>query len=262
MKFTRTILVAAIVGILSIEVGFITSPELNLSQYILHLSFSGIEMHQAYIAMLSYRYMPLLIFQLVYGVYIYRHFCCASIYFFSRNVNRINWFLKETGGLYGYIMIYLLIMSITQMLILSLFSKIIVDSAAVTLILYYFLIYSLYLFMTTLAINVVAIIFNSNIGFIAVESVILLSMATFLLFGKVMKETNVILLKMDIIANLVFPIHSSQKEHLNHLLNKGEIHFDLNFSVVYYLILSVILVVVGCIVVKTREFIINDREAG
>lgn len=264
MKFIKTIVLAIIVGIFSLGVGNFNQSEVSLSNIILYSAFSGVDYYPQYIVYLTYQYMPLLIFQLAFGLCIYQHFCTASVYFFSRNTHRIKWFLKEIGKLYVNIILYLVLFNGIGVMIISLFSKIYLDDGTIPLIIYYIIIYSLYLLSTTLAINVIAILFSSNVGFIVVESVILSSMCTFLLLGRIKDDVvegfHLFLLKSNLIANLVFPIHSSKISNINQLINEKEIYFELDFSIIYYLVICIFIIAIGCYIVKKREFTVNNKE--
>lgn len=265
MKIIKTVLVGLIVGIVCVGTGFLNLEYIPLSKIILSNAFDGVDYYPQYISMFTFQYMPLFIFQIFFATYIYKHFCSASVYYFSRSINRINWFLKEVTKIYANAVIYLLTMCASEMIVISMFSTITVDSSAIIITLYYIFIYSLYLLATTLAINVASIMFSSNIGFITVQSIILLSISVFFLLGNYIKddiltEKIIMLLKSNIIANLIFTIHSSRIGKISNLINIKGINFDLNFSIIYYLVLCVAIIIIGCFVVEKHEFIINSKE--
>lgn len=265
MKIMKTILAALIVGIVCLGKGFLELDQVSISEIILWNAFDGIEYYPQYISDFMFQYMPLFIFQILFSVNIYKHFCSASVYYFSRNINRIHWFLKEVAKMYVNAVIYLFVICVTEIVFICFFASITVDVSAVIIAIYYILIYSLFLLATTLAINVFSIIFSSNIGFITVQSVILLFISVFFMLGNyigdgVFTEKTTLFLKGNMIANLIFSIHSSKIEKVNELIHMQEIHFDLNFSILYYLILSAGVLILGCYVVEKHEFIINSKE--
>lgn len=265
MKVIKTVLVAFIVGIVCVGTGFFELENVPLFKMILSNAFDGVDYYPQYISMFTFQYMPLFVFQIFFATHIYKHFCSASVYYFSRNINRINWFLKEVLKIYANTVIYLVTMCASEMIIIRMFSTITVDCSAIIIALYYIFIYSLYLMATTLAINVASIIFSSNIGFITVQSIILLSISIFFLLGNYIKddiitEKIILLLKSNMIANLIFSIHSSRIENINDLINIKGINFDLNFSIIYYLVLCVTIIIIGCLVVEKHEFITNSKE--
>ena len=68
------------------------------------------------------------------------------------------------------------------------------------------------------------------------------------------------LIKGNLIANLIFPFHSSKINSINNLINIKNIDFDLNYSILYYLIICIAVIVFGGYVVEKYEFIINNKE--
>ena len=100
MKIIKTVLIALIVGIVCVGTGFFELEYVSLSKIILSNAFNGVDFYPQYISMFTLSYSPLFVFQVIFATYIYKHFCSASIYFFSRNANRINWFLREVVKIY------------------------------------------------------------------------------------------------------------------------------------------------------------------
>jgi hypothetical protein len=265
MKIIKTVLIALIVGIVCIGTGFLKLENIAVSKIILSNTFAGIDYYPQYISMFTFQYMPLFAFQIFFATYIYKHFCSASIYYFSRNINRVNWFLKEVAKMYANVIIYLIVMCATEMAVIMIFSTIKIDNSAAIISFYYICIYSLYLLATTLAINVFSIILGSNMGFVTVQSVILLAISIFFLLGNYVKDDIItekfsLILKSNIIANLIFSIHSSGIEKINNLINIKGIEFDLNFSIAYYLVMCIAVIILGCYVVEKHEFITNSKE--
>lgn len=265
MKVVKTVLMAFIVGIVCVGTGFFELENVPLSKIMLSNAFDGIDYYPQYISMFTFQYMPLFVFQIFFATYIYKHFCSASVYYFSRNINRMKWFLKEAAKIYAQAVIYLFAMCVSQIIVISLFSTITIGSSAIIMTLYYIFIYSLYLLATTLAINVVSIMFSSNIGFITVQSIILLSISVFFVLGNYIKDDMltgkiILLLKSNIIANLIFSIHSSRIGKINNLINIKGIDFDLNYSILYYLLICSVVIILGCYVVEKHEFITNSKE--
>lgn len=265
MKIIKTVFLAFIVGIVCVGTGFFELEYVPLSKIILSNTFNGVDFYPQYISMFTLSYIPLFAFQIIFATHIYKHFCSASVYFFSRNANRINWFLREVVKIYVYAVIYLITVCVAEIIVISMFSIITVDSNAIIMSLYYVSIYSLYLLATTLAINMFSIIFSSNIGFITVQSIILLSISEFFFLGNYIKDDIItekitLFIKSNLIANLIFSMHSSIFDEINDLISIKGIKFDLNYSIIYYLILCTVVIAFGCRVVEKYEFITNSKE--
>ena len=140
------------------------------------------------------------------------------------------------------------------------------DFTSLIITVYYLLIYSMFLFFFTLMINIVSIIAGSRIGFISAVTVEILGMSSFFMLGKIVSdEANIAgkyiwLLKSNPFANIAFGVHSSKIKSLDKLINLKGISFDLNESIVYFFVLSLIMIVLGYFVVKKHEFITNNHE--
>ena len=265
MKVIKSILIAVVLGIVYVGIGLMKIDNIKMSEILLANTMSGVEFYPQYISTFSFEYIPIFVFQILFATNIYKHFCSASIYFFSRNANRIKWYLKEVTNIYLNSIIFLTVICISEILFIYMFTTIKIDDGAVIIAIYYIAIYSIYLLSTTLAINIVSILFGSNIGFAIVHGIVLLSVSIFFILGNYVKDNFItekvkFLIKGNLIANLIFPFHSSKINSINNLINIKSIDFDLNYSILYYLIICIVVIVFGGYVVEKYEFIINNKE--
>lgn len=244
------------------------NPTILFSDIIMLTGFEYADFYPQYIPIITYWYLPLLIFQIFYGTYIYRHFCSASVYFFSRHCSRTLWFLKETGVLYLFGLAYLIVMILSGAFITNFFSSVSADTTSWILACYYLLIHSLFLLVTTLGINILAIVFTSNVGFIVTEGIILFSMVSFALLGEYFIPQDALidkytwLFKINPFAHLVLSMHSSRISSVDRIINTRAISFDLNLSVLVFLIAAIIVTACGCMVVNNHNFIESNKETG
>lgn len=223
--------------------------------------FSEFVIDKTYYANFFLWYAPLLIIQAVLGVTIYKHFCTASVYYFTRVNNRIRWWLKECMHLYVKVLL-----CIVSIIMLSNFwefisGEYIIDAEGVWLLLYYIAIFSLWEFSAVCTINILSIIIGSYYAyaFMALTQIILVM--AFLPIGDKIFNNN-ILLKVNPISHLILYWHSSIVPTLNEKINLKGTSFDLNESIIYMTILSAIIIFFGAIVIKEKEFICLDKEGG
>ena len=267
-SYLKFLAIALVCGVLSFMATAIKSDELYLNDIILVTAFGNVEYLPYFFPTFFEAYLPLMFFQFFYGTYIYRHFCTASVYYFSRKCNRSGWFLKEAGSLYIFALLYVLIYLGSEILCCVIFSKVIADISSIFLILYYVVLYSLFLFVTTLAINIFSILFTSNVGLILVEGLVMLCVGAYLMLGKkYITDDELInkyewMIKVNPFAHLNIKLHSSSLEVINRAINVKNIEFELNTSVVLYLILAVVVTFVGTIIVNKHNFIITNQETG
>ena len=106
--YTRFLLVGAASGFFCVFNYAKNGMAQTLADIVMLFGFSSADCQLNQIMEGTYWYMPLFLFQIFYGTYIYRHFCSASIYFFSRCCSRTRWFLKEALTLYLFAVVYLL----------------------------------------------------------------------------------------------------------------------------------------------------------
>ncbi len=265
--YVRFLLIAVLFGILGVGFFLKSNSTIYLSDIILNLGFNVADYYIPYILPITERYIPLLVFQVVYGTFIYRRFCSASVYFFSRHCNRTIWLLKETIKLYLLGVAYLILLVFSGVLSTSLFSSFNIDSVSIPLGIYYVLIYSLFLLVTTLGINILSILFTSNVSFVITEGVILFAIAGFTILGNYFTEDElagkyVCLIKINPFSHLVLKFHSSKIENLNYLINEKGILFDLNNSLFLFFIATLLVISFGCIVVNRHDFIESNKETG
>jgi hypothetical protein len=241
--------------------------EILLSDIILQYSFSDVSIILVYLIEMSIRLLPFLLFQILFGTYIYQHFCSASIYYFSRCHNRVKWFLKESLKLYVFALIYPMVMVISGTAVTSITNHVVFDKASYILLIYYLLIHSPWLFLTALLMNVIAIRLDSSYGFIVVAGLQLTSVGLLLLWENVWPlvdtpnlDKHVFLLHLNPISHLILAWHSSPIVAVNERLNHLNIEFSLNTSVMFFFFISLAVIAFGCFVVKKQEWITLSKE--
>lgn len=269
MKYYAKLLpVAAFVGFFCIMNCARNGTLHTFSDMILLFGFQNVSYHPYYIVEITYWFIPLLLFQILYGTCIYRHFCCASIYFFSRCCNRIEWFLKEVLLLYLAAVLYLMILVASGFFAALLFGPVKMDGLSWILLGYYLLIHSLFLLITTLLINLLSILFTSNVSFALVEGMNLSGMAAFCLTGTCFIPDEALLprytwiLKVNPIAHLIFSVHGSSIDSLDRMINEKGISFDLNLSVGIGFAAAFLATAGGCLLVQHYDFLHANREMG
>lgn len=212
-------------------------------------------------------YIPLLFIQILYGTYIYRHFCSTSIYFFSRCANRQVWLLKEAIKLYYYIVIYLFCMVASGTLFCMLNFGVYFDEGSIYLLFYYMLIFSLWLYITTLSVNLIAVFIGSSNSasiMIGIQIILLLLLGIFDTWIPIdtNKMTAGSLLKLNPISHLVLSWHNSRIFSVNRLVNILNINFTFHNSMIYMGTLAIILTLIGGVIIQKMQIITINKETG
>ena len=256
----KCIWIAILLG--SLQVIFIlgSNHRLLLSDIILHFSFSNLLINKPSIIDASFKLFPLFVFQILLGIYMYKRFCSASIYYFSRCKNRIIWFLKESFALYPYTLLYLLVMIASATIETSFWHPVTFDKESFILGFYFLAIYSMWLFSTTLLINIIAIQFNnSSLAFSVVAGLQLTSMVLLLIWEGASKAL-LFPLPLNPFSHLVLSWHSSYIHMVNERINQQSIPFDLNLSLLLLIVVVMVIIASGCVVVNRKEFIAVSKE--
>lgn len=237
----------------------------RISDVVLESAFYGLQFYPRYVVQFINTYMPLLFFQLLMGNYIYQHFCCASIYYFSRMKDRKLWFLDEARQLYGLTFLYLWSYLLMRSLIIAFVQRgILICLEDILLAVIYLVIYSLFLFSVTLLTNLLSVLMNNGLGFVIVQGFLYFLATLYLLTGSVIHPEDKIitqyawLIRYNYLANLFFSLHSCRIKSVNYLLhgpNGLSMQFGFLFSLKYYLLIIAALLVFGCVLVSRKELI-------
>lgn len=239
----------------------------RLSDIILQSSISSSSIVPAYLIEETLKMMPFFMFQILFGTLIYQHFCTASVYYFSRCTAKIPWFLKETRKILFLAITYnILVLAVTVGAAL-IFCPIQMDEVGIILAVYLILIQSLWLFFTSIAMNLLAIKFGSQNGFMIVMIIQVALITLLLLWQNILPVEdsaqvvrNGFLLKWNLISHLFLNWHSSQYPEVNRLIHNFDFSFDLNLSVLVLFCACAVMVCIGCFVIRRYDLIVLDAE--
>lgn len=274
--YFKFLLLGILCGILNCSYLWISNDNsISLSGMINLFGFNDFYINAGYLILLFRWYFPIILFQIIWGTYIYRHFCSASVYYFSRCNNRVKWFLKEIVYLYIYAILYLLSSLVISALVILFCGNLTLDSSAFLLALYYLILHSLWLFIITVLINVLSITIGSVAGFSIVAAIQALGVAIFIILDDLNIFTYELtspdeienlelqskIIKFDPISHIVLKYHNSGNSKLNSVINKYGFDFSLNESVLTLFIAALIVLAVGCIIIKKKEFITINKES-
>lgn len=243
--------------------------ELALSDMILQISGSrgsiilGTSMPE--IISFAFKLMPDLILECYFGIELYRNYCTASVFIFSRIPNRRKWYLKETGSLLLFILYYETILH-TLVLVFSVFNfDVRFNPMGFFLLGYNILLRTLWIFLMSLLMNICGILFggsNFGLGIIIAQ----LAMIALLSLCKIYPLAS----HFNPIAMLVLGWHHSlfapetditslvklSEENLN-MLTMGRSFEETGLSI---LLASIAAEFLGSRVVCRKDIIVSDLE--
>ncbi len=243
----------------------------TLSEAVLQLSGSrgNFVLGFSYQELISFtmRLLPAFIFEAYAGIMLYRHFCTASIYVFSRYPHRVKWYLGEVFHLSGAVCGFHLILLVTAMLTAAIRWELEIDSAGIALIGYHFLIYSAWAYIMALLVNLSAVFFGSSTAYASMVSIqliciVLLSPMDSLIRhydGRLSYENFLI---WNPAAHLVLGWHDSSVRIVEPILTSSYMQLDLNDTLILFLLLGIIITFIGALIIKNHDLLVSDMETG
>lgn len=249
--YVKLLVVAVICGIMGTVAHASFVDECTILYILGYASLNGSHANMAAVTDIPYAFMVYIFFQIFFGVYIYRHFCTASIYYFSRNSKRTSWYIKQLGQVMLFCVMYLLVIQLSAIISGMCVTRVVYDAEMWKILAYYLVIYSLYLFASTVMINVLSIRFNNIVGFVVVELINAYSWVTFGLVGQYIihgggNRLTALIMRYNMFSYLVFGIQESTMDYVTCIL--------VNLS------LAIIAILLGAFVVNKYEFVENGKD--
>ena len=201
------------------------------------------------IVMMMFGMFEIVVFNLLFGNYLYRDLYENTDYIFVRYPNRIKWFLPRAKRLALYTILYVfLFLGITFVLCAN-FSSGEIDETAIWVLFITFIMLCLFTYWTTLIINLLSMRLGSTMAFISLYIVMVVLAALAIGHEKIPVINKCpLLLKLNPIANVVIQWESGSKESL--------------FHAVYFICLIMITLCVGGVFVKRIDIgLINKEKA-
>ena len=240
-----------------------------LSETILQLSGSSgaFPLTPAFKDLISFtiRMLPDYMFELYIGIELYRHFCTASVYVFSRTPNRSRWYIREVLEVAVAVFGYQIIKMFAAMSVTFLRYQIEPDHFGFFLLVFHIIVYSLWVFTVSVLMNLISIKYGSNNAFIWIVGIQIFMTALLELVQ--IFESNLTLTKIFLnvnpIAHLVVGWHTGTIKELKNSLEAAYIRLDFKVTLVTMLAISIFSVIVGMYLVSQHEFLIlNANEEG
>lgn len=243
----------------------------TLSEAVLQLSGSrgNFVLGFSYQELISFtmRLLPAFIFEAYAGIMLYRHFCTASIYVFSRYPHRVKWYLGEVFHLSGAVCGFHLILLVTAMLTAAIRWELEIDSAGIVLIGYHFLIYSTWAYIMALLVNLSAVYFGSSTAYASMVSIQLICIVLLSPMDSLIRHYDGRLsyenfLVWNPAAHLVLGWHDSSVEIVAPTLTSSYLQLDLNDTLILFLLLGILITFVGALIIKNHDLLVSDMETG
>lgn len=251
-----SVLFAAVFGLAN-SIWVISAESVDALGIIINLSMSPSQISTYGVMELSIAFIPIFLFQILQGSVIYRHFSVAAIYYFSRCTRRRSWFIKECLKVMPVAFIYSLIYFGSGLCLGLVNENMTFSHGFARMFLIQVLLYCLYLFATSIIVNILSILLGSYKGFAVVAVAQMLLISAFLLWENV---DDYSLLPLNPVSHLFVSWHSSGDASINAQINVFNISFPFWSSFAFLCLLSAIAVALGAEIV-TRVEILGDSDA-
>lgn len=238
--------ILAVLGGFALRMSYINpyTGSLSLTELILQLSGSRGELPLGFslneLLQFTMKLFPAWLFEAFMGIELYRHFCTASIYVFSRCEKRGRWYWKKMLSLLISVMEFQLILIISSIVITWFRYEIAVDVNGWKMMLAYFVIYTIWTYTITIVMNVLAIKFGSSSGFMTAIIMQVIGIAA-LAFGR----KGDFFLEINIMSRLVLGWQFRQ-----------------GISILLLGTVCVAVLLTGMVIVCKHDLLIADSEIG
>lgn len=222
--------------------------EMPIAELFLQEIFSGNPSRiHTNIVMVMFGMFEIIVFNLLFGNYLYRDMYENTDYIFVRYPNRKKWFFLHAKRLALYTTLYVcLFLGITFGLCVN-FSTGEIDETAIWVLLITYIMLCLFTYWTTIIINLLSMHLGATMAFISLYIVMVVLAALAIGHEKIpLINQCPLLLKLNPIANVVIQWESGSKESL--------------FHAVYFICLISITLCVGSIFVKRIDIGLINKE--
>lgn len=209
--------------------------------------------------------LPFFLYQFYGGIQLYRQFCVASVYVFSRTTNRVKWYFSELWRLCTGVLVLQAFLQGTTLLVAALRWNVVWTAEGWILLGIHVLLFSLWTLTMALCVNLAALVWGSSIGFLVVFA-IQAGMLAALCTGAKLEPTDPALgrlLFLDPISRLVLGWQSGGGFGLESALPAAYGHvLTLSGSLLLLVVVVAAVVVLGLVVIQKKDILVSNLETG
>ena len=248
---------------------FLGLPKAELSGDVLHPVIALLEITTGFPTLtvsdmfnFLYKLLPLIVFEMLYSISLYKSFCVASVYVFTRQKNRGCWFIRQAFFLLGLACLFMALY--LSGLLLGLFCKYGALPVAVFICaVWQWILFTLYAFLFTLMTNCLAILLGSHISMVSIYLLQFAAVCVLPLLNAGLADSSVVrlILILNPISNILIPWHDTVFPGIGQSVSVFGIPFPLWVSILYFLILLVFSITYGALLVRRIDIALEDKEA-
>ncbi len=242
------------------------SGAISLSELTLQLSGSRGEFQLGFgvveLVELTLRWVPMFVFEMYLGAELYRFFCTASVYIFSRTPRRLSWYAKENAALLLCGLLYQAAYLAGAVIVTSLRYALVPDSPGGVILLSHLAIYTLWTCAFTLLVNLLSILLGSGSAYLIAAGVQLAGISLLSALRLVQDDPARMgrLMGLNPAAHLVLGWHSSADPSVQAALHSPYPGPSLGESVLLTAVLWGTVTIIGAFLVKRRDLLTSNAE--
>lgn len=243
--------------------------QIMLQELVLQLSGSqgDFVMGLHYNAMVDFGFLllPFFLYQFYGGIQLYRQFCVASVYVFSRTTNRVKWYFKELWGLCKGLLVLQVFLQGTTLLVAALRWEVMWTTEGWILLGIHVLLFTLWTLTMALGVNLLALTWGSSAGFLVVFALQAGMLAALCTGAKLEPADPALgrLLFLDPISRLVLGWQSGGAFGLEDALPAVYGHvLTLSGSLLLVALMTVAVVILGLVVIQKKDILVSNLETG
>ena len=236
--------------------------QISLSELILQLSGSRGEfplgLSLAELVSFSMRMIPSYIFEAYWGTELYRQFCTASVYVFSRHPNRLRWYFKEIFSIINLVFFFQIVLILSAIVTTIFRYDVQIDNSGAVLFVYHIMIHSAWIYCMTLCANLIAIYVGSSSAFLIVVGIQTILIT---LLNLIESELHSISIALNPISCLVLGWQTSSITPPTPVFNSPYAsRLDISLSIM--VVFSFFTTIVGLLLIKRHDLLVADLEIG
>ena len=199
------------------------------------------------------------------GIQLYRQFCVASVYVFSRTTNRVKWYFTELWGLCKGLVVLQMFLQGTTLLVAALRWEVMWTTEGWVLLGIHVLLFTLWTLTMALGVNLLSLIWGSSAGFLVVFALQAGMLAALCTGAKLEPADPALgrLLFLDPISRLVMGWQSGGAFGLEGDLPAEYGHvLTLSGSLLLVALMTVAVVILGLVAIQKKDILVSNLETG
>ena len=213
----------------------------------------------------SFLMLPFFLYQFYGGIQLYRQFCVASVYVFSRTTNRVKWYFAELWGLCKELIVLQVFLQGTTLLVAAFRWNVVWTTEGWVLLGVHVLIFTLWTLTMALGVNLLALVWGSSAGFLAVFALQAGMLAALCTGAKLEPADPALarLLFLDPISRLVLGWQSGGAFGLEGALPAEYGHvLTLSGSLLLVALMTAAVLVLGLVAIQKKDILVSNLETG